>query len=431
MKTSKYTNYLFEDDVYLLHNSMYPNIIKVTDEKLFPIVQEILSNKENYELSFEDDKDMSDFYDDLVRSRIIIQNETNELNLVNYYFRKHMEHQPLQVFIFPTRNCNFRCPYCYEAHEERVLSYEQYEQARQYILDKVKELNYSSVNISWFGGEPLLKYCEIVEFMENLKSSLPQNVDLIAHMTINAYLLTPEKFRKLVNVGVKSYQITIDGLKETHNLTRVLSGGYPTWDVIMDNIRSAKETNLDFRIILRTNVTNDMLKTAEKWIFYLAEMFKDDRRFQYHFETVKDLGGENLSFKFDGNSSKPIKELARLTSKYGIDFRSFKKFLVPFNMICYAANPHSIVIDSDGSLMKCTVVIDEAYNKVGCLNKGINDEIFAWWTDYELSDNCKKCSILPLCYGRKCPNSYPNEITCNTMKEYYYAGLRSYLKAND
>ncbi len=424
MKTSLFLNCVKTEDAYLLHNTLYPNIIKVNDEKLFPVVEKIVGNSEYYNLFFGDD-DCDRFYNDLIKHKIIVPDETDEISLVNYYYRQYISGRPLQVILFPTRNCNFRCPYCYEQHEEKSLSEEHYDKIISFILDEVKIKKYTAVYVSWFGGEPMLQYQKIVEFMKRLRKVLPSYVILKGQMTTNAYLLTRERLEVLVDSGIDSYQVTIDGFKDTHDLTRKLMGNKPTWDTIMDNMVAAKESNLSFSIVLRTNVTNEMMSTIENWIAYLVDIFGDDKRFHYHFETVKNLGGDDQTFTFLEGHGATITDLSSMAKKYGIAANTFKKFLYPFSMVCYAANPHSIVVDVDGSLMKCTVAIDEKRNKIGHLDNGINDECHAVWTDFELNDNCKKCSLLPLCYGRKCPNSYFDSKVCQTVKQYYLMALKS------
>lgn len=99
MKTSRFLNCVKIDGHYLLHNTLYPHVIKVNDEKLFSVVERIISNIGSYELSFADE-DCAQFYNDLVRAKIIVPDATNEINLVNYYFRKYMLINSLTTSVF-------------------------------------------------------------------------------------------------------------------------------------------------------------------------------------------------------------------------------------------------------------------------------------------------------------------------------------------
>ena len=48
-------------------------------------------------------------------------------------------------------------------------------------------------------------------------------------MTTNGYNLTLENFRKLYNLNVYAYQITIDGIRSTHDDLRILKNGEGTF----------------------------------------------------------------------------------------------------------------------------------------------------------------------------------------------------------
>ena len=55
----------------------------------------------------------------------------------------------------------------------------------------------------------------------------------------------------------------------------------------------------------------------------------------------------------------------------------------PFGSVCYAANPHSFVIGSDGTIYKCTVAFEDPKNHLGRLAEDgemhIDDQKFALW----------------------------------------------------
>lgn len=102
--------------------------------------------------------------------------------------------------------------------------------------------NYASVcqkvRVTWFGGEPLLAYCQIKRLTEELISFCRAN-DMVysADMTTNGYALTPERCEELIGeLMVKRYIITMDGPAGIHNHRRPLITGYPTFKRIWSNI---------------------------------------------------------------------------------------------------------------------------------------------------------------------------------------------------
>ena len=67
-----------------------------------------------------------------------------------------------------------------------------------------------------------------------------QKKPLISSMTTNGYFLDCATFEKLSAYNLIDIQITIDGLKQTHDMQRVLKDGSPTFDKIINNLIEIK-----------------------------------------------------------------------------------------------------------------------------------------------------------------------------------------------
>ena len=83
--------------------------------------------------------------------------------------------------------------------------------------------------------------------------------------------------------------------------------------------------------------------------------------------------------------------------------------IYPNGSVCYAAEPTSFVIGSDGSLYKCTVALEDERNWVGKLKPDGTMDLdmnrFALWTMLDSSGDthCQKCFFNPACQGAACP----------------------------
>lgn len=78
------------------------------------------------------------------------------------------------------------------------------------------------------------------------------------------------------------------------------------------------------------------------------------------------------------------------------------------------------VVDCDGTIMKCTLSIDDEINKVGKITDEGNivfdyDRLSKWMIPNCEHAECRECKILPLCLGRNCVNSvaHGNDFYCN------------------
>lgn len=238
-------------------------------------------------------------------------------------------------------------------------------------------------------------------------------------MTTNGYLLTLDKLKKLVGLHISRYMITVDGLAETHDRQRPLIGNHGSWEQIIQNLRDAKNSDFDFSITIRTNFNDEIIKQARPYMEFLAKTFGGDQRFKYHFEAVKPLGGENdAELDTVTDESDSVYEISKIAREFSIINHGLVSCTVPFGLVCYAAKDDCLAVDSDGTIMKCTVSITDPKNHVGILANHfrIDNYKFAEWTSPNLPDACKECTILPICYGKKCPAA--NIISTNQCNKY-------------
>lgn len=186
---------------------------------------EKINQKKWGEISFEELKQ-------LTRCEIIVPVDENELETI-LSFDAHSEDfkDALGVTIQPTANCQLGCHYCGQEHTDKKMSDEVVKKTILRIKDILIKEKYSKLNITWYGGEPLLALSLIERFYKDildfcLKHHIEYNSDIIT----NGLLLKPEYFEKLIKANVTHIQVTIDGPKETHDKRRITKGGKGTFD---------------------------------------------------------------------------------------------------------------------------------------------------------------------------------------------------------
>ena len=153
-----------------------------------------------------------------------VESNMDEILLCEQKYMDIVEENTLRLIILPTEKCNFCCKYCYETFEKGKMQPETQDSLIKFVRKNI--MKFSSMDVRWFGGEPL-EALDVVENLSNAFVSICNTAkrNYTSSMTTNAYNLTIDNFRKLYNLKVYNYQITIDGVKSTHDSQRVLRNG--------------------------------------------------------------------------------------------------------------------------------------------------------------------------------------------------------------
>lgn len=283
----------------------------------------------------------------------------------------------LELFLLPTERCNFRCTYCYEDFAlprmpGRVV------RAVKALLDARSD-SLSHLRIQWFGGEPLAAL-DVVRDIGGHARSLsrgPSGPRLAGVMTTNGYGLAPEVLEELTGLGITTFQVSLDGPRELHDRVRVRADGRGTFDRIWRNLKAARETRLDFRMVLRLHLTPENLPVMEGFLETVREEFLVDPRFVPHFVPIGYLGGPN-DHRFAVLSTE---ESAGAAARLSADAGTRSKAEVP--NVCYASKPNSLIVRANGRIAKCTVALGDPRNDIGRIEEDgtlvLDDERMRIW----------------------------------------------------
>jgi uncharacterized protein len=350
----------------------------------------------------------------LSRRGFLVPEGAPELDHFRYRFaRQHWRQDVLQLILLASEDCNFRCVYCYEKFRNGTMLPEVRAGLRRLVEARGPGL--SQLGISWFGGEPLYGW-EAVEELAPVFAETARRHDLaFTHqMTTNGYLLTEERATRLLEWGCNSYQVTVDGLAAEHDCKRPGRDGTPTWHTILDNLRSLRERRTHFRVAMRVNFDHDNLLRLAPFIEALSEDFGGDPRFVLRFRPVGQWGGENdgaLAVCGTGDRRAGLDALRRQALDGDLRVEGGIHELASMgSQVCYAARPFNFIVGATGTLMKCTVALDDLpENVVGRLlpdgRLELVDERMARWVTphFENDAACRSCYVLPGCQGAACP----------------------------
>lgn len=394
-KLPGYTVFFEENGAIYVSSKMYQNTIKITDKKLQDEFHSILRQGGCETLS-------SPLTNLLYEQGMIATTEEIQANLRQ---AQQLLEETLILTIMPTEGCNFRCIYCYEEHTSINMQRETIDQILAYLENEASK--YKTVKIGWFGGEPTLCKDVVLE-ISSFTQKLAEKYGLCfeSSMTTNGYLLDLHSFEEYYRVGIRSYQVTLDGWD--HDRMRPHVTGKGTLDVILQNLIDLSKLPKDkyqFEVCIRHNILvgdNDM-----SWYDHLYKLFGADSRFSILVHPIDDWGGEsvkklNLS-SYHGLGDTIAKHICYLET---IGMRHANHTEEPFSQICYASFPHSMVFRASGKIEKCTVALDHPKNQLGYVDdeKGIvlDEAMNRLWSAHPIKTECASCTQALSCLNLSC-----------------------------
>ncbi|WP_141340259.1 radical SAM protein [Bradyrhizobium sp. USDA 3458] len=283
------------------------------------------------------------------------------------------------LIILPTEKCNFHCSYCYEDHSVGKMSREVAESVKLLLARNIPRV--SHLSIDWFGGEPLLGMSVIRDLNGFAKDFIGRNglaTELRSAITTNAFLLGPDVFAELLDLGVSEYQISLDGPKEFHDRTRVQVNGGGSFDRIWRNLMHITSVRGDFRILLRVHVTEENIDAVPDLLRSIKESFGHDDRFKIFLKAIQNLGGYGAEFAGSVGLDENDPRLALMEK----ELRGPNEFWHP-NSICHASKFNSFIIRADGRVSKCTTALYDDINIIGRLQRDGSldldrEKVLAW-----------------------------------------------------
>ncbi|OOM11319.1 radical SAM protein [Clostridium saccharobutylicum] len=189
-----------------------------------------------------------------------------ESDNLEYHLGRHINQITLQV----TQKCNLRCSYCAYSkfdnlgqrnHSNKEMTIETAKKAVDFLLEH--SYDGEKAVISFYGGEPLLKFNLIKEIVSYAKENFVGK-ELSFSLTTNATLLNEEIMEYSINNNI-DIMISIDGPEEIHDLNRKFADGTGSLAKILDNLQKLKSKyGDDLNNALRINAVIDPKNDFDK-----------------------------------------------------------------------------------------------------------------------------------------------------------------------
>lgn len=180
-----------------------------------------------------------------------------------------------------TQNCNFRCKYCVysgsyhnRVHNNKRMDWDMAKAALDFL--KSHSTNSSELNISFYGGEPLLEI-DLIKKCVDYCHEIFKRKKVMFNLTTNASLLS-DNIIKYFDKEKFSVMISLDGPREIHDKNRTFADGERgTYDIVIERINRIKNIAPDLltRITLNAVLDNENDFSAIKQYFEKEALVKD------------------------------------------------------------------------------------------------------------------------------------------------------------
>lgn len=393
MKLSQFNNQITYSDKTIIYNSLTDRYL-IADPFLIDL---ITASGTNNEVSGLEEYHPS-LFKALEKDGFIINQEKDEIEAVREVMaRVDQDDSNYHLVINPTMNCNFKCWYCYETHiKGSKMNIDVLENIIKHLENVICENgNLKSISISWFGGEPLLYYQDVIlPILKRVKVLTTENsLNFYSDFTTNGLLIKERMIRDFINYNCSHFQITLDGNRFLHDTVRFVSKSRGSYDDIIKNVQALCSAGI--YVSLRINYTKTNLTGLEEIADDLIGMDEECRSFlTISFHKVWQEKDKNLD-------TRVIELLSYFKKKGFITKGNF----VPDTLknSCYADKKNHATINYDGNVFKCTARDFNKENREGELDKNgrINwNEKYSDRMHVKLKNKpCLTCSILPLCNG--------------------------------
>lgn len=388
MKQSHYNSIVSIGDRTLLFNALSLNFIVIPKEIESNFLE--LLDKPDYDWGH-----LEIMRNQLIEKQFIIPNYVDEYSIIQKRISEGKKKNHYALMLLPTYSCNLSCWYCVQRHNDDIMSEQLISSIKRHIMNYLQVNNIKSFEIHWFGGEPMLCFeshiIELSRFAIEVCDNL--GVKFFNNITTNGSLMDINRIILMRDLRFMQFQITIDGARDTHNLTRNHEGE-PTFNLITNQIKNILEIIPEAQVYLRYNFTAENFSEIDELIQQLNITFSKHIRGNIKVSPVKVWQEKRANLPDDC-----FEQIYTKFKTAGYDLadadmcHDFTK--------CIADMKHSHVVFPNGYVDKCNN-IDPQEARYRLFDNGDiklrNSNIIESTLD-EIPASCMICRSFPACLG--------------------------------
>lgn len=400
MKSSKFNYFIPHKGKYIFFNGMSKRFFFVS-EKNYATFLDVVSHPDTNSYA----QRYAPFLERMKREGFVLDKYTDETELLRKKFEAQRNEDLYMLMILPTYRCNLSCWYCIQEHQNVNLTDEMVVRIKRHIKKYLTESGVKRFRLSWFGGEPLIAYKHLVDITSYAQSFCKKHhITYFSDVTTNSLLLTPDRIVELGNIGVRMFQITIDGCREKHNQVK-RNKDNTAFDKALSNILEIVKNIPNVRCVLRINYSAETLE-PEKIVNDINELIPAEYRQRIEISPHRIWQLDEASI-----SNNEIDKLDSMVQNESYSLGALDRGL------CYVDYKHFNCIFPNGNVDKCE---NESLESLKGVLTETGDIVWNGVHPFEsyqtLSDKseCAQCKHVAFCMG-PCPKRR-NEMAQNSGK---------------
>lgn len=205
------------------------------------------------------------------------------INAKHEYTNKPRKKETPQIdaWLHITNKCNLNCTYCYIKKTNESMPIELAKLYIDKMVEACKSINNGYISIRFAGGEPLLEINLIKSLIAYIEFNYPEYKFQYGIIT-NGILLKDEKIVKYLLEKNISVAVSLDGMEEYHNKTRIGASNSNPFQETIYGMQVAEKCGLVPNIL--TTVAPENLDGLTELTKYLSE-----KKLHFRYGLQKDL----------------------------------------------------------------------------------------------------------------------------------------------
>jgi uncharacterized protein len=401
----------------------------------------------------------------LLERGFLVESSIDEKEAYHSHYRQRQatlyerESASINLTVGTTIICNMGCPYCFEfvKPNKSLKAEENFTGILSYIREMIAKSpveRWTALNVTWYGGEPLINRKAISRLTPMLLELCEEHgINYTASIITNGILLTDANWQLLVENKVSLAQVTLDGPKQIHDVSRPLKGAKPgakNYEQILENLaRMPDGINAAIRLNVDRNVADQIDELFVDFNNYgiWPQRYKSVSFAPAWMRTYEEANEADTSGRltndefFDFLQVFKKKRIARYNEwSAGQNVPKAKlKWMLPELMEECATwvSPYSLVVDPEGNIHKCWETIHDSLEAISHVNQGYDLEKHRRFMEYdrcELNPICSACKFMPVCDKLSCshqaikdgkpPCTYWKNRTVDFLRDQYLQMVR-------